>query len=128
MYPIQTVGSSCPTFLGKIRRRKKRECFHQFCATPDIHLSLFTMLSEPLRNICSLTLPFFDVTKFPRPPCLFKSKFHHLPGKIYISMKGSPNENSLLEKLEILFLTLAPRLLFLIRILSKHQENHFVCK
>ena len=43
-------------------------------------------------------------------------------------MKGSPNENSLLEKLKILFLTLAPRLLFLIRILSKHQENHFVCK
>lgn len=43
-------------------------------------------------------------------------------------MKGSSNENSTLEKLKILFLTLAPCLLFLIRILSKHQENHFVCK
>ena len=61
--------------LGEDPPQKKRECFHQFCATLDIHLSLFTMLSELLRNICSLTLPFFDVTKFPRPPACSNQSF-----------------------------------------------------
>ena len=84
--------------LGEDPPQKKKECFPQFCATLDIHLSLFTMLSEPLRNICSLTLPFFDVTKFPRPPAYSNQSFTIYQEKEYKSMKGSPKKKFMLEK------------------------------
>ena len=91
MYPIQTVGSSCPTFLGKIRRRKKR-MFPSILRHSWHPLESFHHVVRAIEKYL-----FFDVAIFRRnqvspPPCLFKSKFHHLPGKRYMIMKGSPKE------------------------------------
>ena len=69
-YHAHVSYPDCRIFLSYILRirREKTQCFHQFCATLDICLSLSTLWARLFRNICTMDVTLI-VHQDPIPRC-----------------------------------------------------------
>ena len=76
MYPIQTVGSSCPTFSTSAAKKHNVLIF-----LPRFYIlyliSAKTLWGRPFRNICTRSVTFNRCS-----PSVQKLKFHHAPKDI----------------------------------------------